>query len=85
MTDQVHERLVWNDRLRLSQPVILPLLWQDVPLRNLHLLRFGVPRNLDDLHAIAQRRRDRIELVRSRNEEHLREVELYFEVIVLEG
>ena len=85
MPNQVHQRLVGDDRLRLGQPVILTLLRQDVALGNLHLLRLGVSRNLDDLHAVAQRRRNGVELIRGGNEEHLREIELHFKVVVLEG
>ena len=85
MPNQVHERLVGNDRLRLGQAVILTLLRQDVTLCNLHLLRLGVSRNLDDLHAVAQRRRNGVELIRGGNEEHLRKIELHLEVVVLEG
>ena len=59
--------------------------WQDVALGNLHLLRLGVSRNLDDLHAIAQRRRNCVELVRGGNKEHLRKIELHLKVVVLEG
>ena len=65
--------------------MILTLLRQDVALCDLHLLRLGVSRNLDDLHTVAQRRRNRVELIRGGNEEHLRKIELYFEVVVLEG
>ena len=45
----------------------------------------GVARQLDDLHPVAQRRRDRIEQVARGDEEHLREVEGHLEVVVLEG
>ena len=83
--NEVHERVVRDDRLRLGQAMILALLWQDVALCDLHLLRLGVSRNLDDLHAVAQRRRNGVELIRGGNEEHLRKVELYFQVVVLEG
>ena len=85
VTNQVHQRLIRDDRLGFGQPVILALLRQDVALCDLHLLRLGVSRNLDNLHAIAQRRRDRVELVRGGNEEHLRKIELHLEVVVLEG
>ena len=83
--NQVHERIVRNDRLCLGQAVVLALLWQDVALCNLYLLRLGVSRNLDDLHAVAQRRRNGVELIRGGNEEHLRKIELHLEVVVLEG
>ena len=83
VSNQVHERLVGDRHLRLLQAVILSLLWDDVALCNLYLLDLGVPRNLNDFHAIAERRRDRVELIRSCNEEHLRKVELHLKIIVL--
>ena len=85
MPNQVHQRFIRNDRLCLGQPMVLTLLRQDVALCNLHLLRLGVSRNLDDLHAVAQRRRNRVELVRGGNKEHLRKIELHLKVVVLEG
>ena len=81
----MHQRLVGNNRLCLGQAVILTLLREDVTLCDLHLLRLGVSRNLDDLHAVAQRRRNGVELIRGGNEEHLRKIELHLKVVVLEG
>ena len=44
-----------------------------------------VARQLDHLHAVAQRRRDRVEHVRGGDEEHLRQVERHLEVVVAEA
>ena len=54
-------------------------------LRDLDLLLLGVAGELDHVHAVAQRRRDRVELVRGADEQHLREVERHIEIVVAEG
>src|SRR4029079_19614842 len=41
-----------------------------------------VARQLDDLETVAQRPRNRIELVRRRDEQHLRQVERHLEVVI---
>ena len=56
----------------------------EVALGDLQLLELGVARERDDLHAIAQRRRDRVERVGGADEEHLREVERQVEVVIAE-
>src|SRR3982750_1206070 len=48
------------------------------------LLLPGVARQLDDLEAIAQRPRDRVELVGGRDEHHLRQIEGDLEVVIAE-
>ena len=48
------------------------------------LLLLGVSGELDDLHAVAQRRRDRVEHVRRRDEQHPRQVERHVEIVVAE-
>ena len=61
--DELGHRLVGDlDRLR-AQAVVLHLLGDEEPLADLDLLRLGVAGQLDDLHPVAQRRRDRIEQV----------------------
>ena len=53
-------------------------------LGDLHLLLLGVPGDPDDLHAITQRRADRLGDVRGRDEQDLREVVRDLEVVVAE-
>src|ERR1043165_1435747 len=48
------------------------------------LLFLGVTRDFDHLHAIAKRRRNRIENVRRGNEQHLREIERHVKVVIAE-
>ena len=50
----------------------------------MHLLVLGVARESDDLHAVAERRDDRVLDVRGGNEDHLREVVGNLEVVVAE-
>src|ERR1019366_3398169 len=51
---------------------------------DVHLLFFGVTLQVDDLHAVAQRFRNRLQLVGRGNEEHLAQVERHVEVVIAE-
>ena len=73
--DDLAQRLVGELELRLHQAVLLDLPRHQVALGDLELLLLGVAGQLDHLHPVAQRRRDRVELVRGGDEQHLREVE----------
>jgi hypothetical protein len=83
--DDRAQRLVGEVGLALGQPVALDLARHEVAPRDLELLLGGVARQLDDLHAVAQRPRDRVELVRGADEEDVREVERQVHVVVAEG
>ena len=50
--------------------------------RDRELLALGVAGEVDDLHAVEQRRRDVLDEVRGRDEHHLRQVERHAEVVV---
>ena len=49
------------------------------------LLVIDVARQPDDLHAVAQRLRNLRERVRGRDEQHLREIVVDFEIVIVEG
>ena len=66
------------------EPVVLHLLVDQVIGRDLQLLFFGVAGDLEHFHAVAQRRRNRVEHVRRRDEQHLRQVERHVEVVIAE-
>ena len=53
--------------------------------RDVDLFFLGVTLQFDDLHAVAQRLGDRIEHVRRRDEQHLRQIERHVEVVVAEA
>jgi hypothetical protein len=55
-----------------------------VLLRDGDLLLFRVPGEVDDLHAVTQRRRHRVEHVRRGHEQHAREIERDVEIVVAE-
>src|SRR6266516_7655332 len=84
LADDGEERLVADCQLLVGQPVRLELLRYEVLARDPELLVFGVAREVDHVHAVEQRRRDRLELVRRADEEHLREVERQIEVVIAE-
>ena len=62
------------DRI-FRESVLLRLLGNQVPLRDLGLLVFGVRGELDDLEPVEKRRRNGVERVGGGDEEHVREVE----------
>ena len=67
------------------QAVGLELLRHQVAPRDRELVAVGVARQLDHLHAVEERRRDRGQGVGGGDEQHLREVEGHLEVVVAEA
>ena len=66
------------------QGVLVELPRHQMPFRDLDLLLLGVAGDADDLHAVAQRRADRLGDVRRGDEQHLRQVVRDLEVVVAE-
>ena len=64
---------------------MLDLLLDEELLCDLELLHVGVAREVDRLHAVLERRRDRVGDVGGGDEEHSREVVLDVQVVVHEG
>ena len=83
--DQLGHRLVGDLDVLVLEAVVLHLLRDEEPLADLDLLLLGVAGQVDDLHPVAQGRRDRVEQVGGRHEEDLAQVERHLEVVVLEG
>ncbi len=67
------------------EPVALALARDEVAPGDRELLGRRVPVDLDDLHPVAERRRDRLEVVGRRDEQDLREVVVQLEVVVVEA
>ena len=65
------ENLVLHRHLVLAQAIALQLPRPQVPARDRRLLRRGVAVEADHLHAVEQRRRDRVGHVGRRDEQHL--------------
>src|SRR5882757_7420905 len=82
--DDFAQRLVGNLELIHRQAVRLQLPLQQVTPGDLQLLLFGIPGQFDDLHAIAQRRRNGIEHIGGADEQDLRQVERHAQIIVAE-
>ena len=82
---QQRRRRSKRDVARRVRPFSRELLRDEVAPGDLELLLLGVAGELDDLHAVAQRRRDRVEHVGGGDEHHLREVERHVEVVVQEA
>ena len=70
--------------LVLRQAVLGDLFRDQVPLGDLELLLFGVSGELDDFHAIAERRLNRIQHVCRRDEHHVGKIERHAEIVVAE-
>src|SRR4051794_3278639 len=83
--DEHVERVVGERDLRTADAVALHLARHEVALGDLALLLVRVARQLDHLHAVAQRGRHRVELVGGGDEEDVREVEGQVQVVVAEG
>ena len=64
--------------------VLLDLARNQVADRDVHLLLFAVALQRDDLHAVEQRRRNRVEHVGRADEEHLGQIERHVEIVVAE-
>ena len=73
-----------NETWRCSRPFSLDLLRHQVAARDLELLVLGVAGEPDHLHAIEERRLDRLEQVGGGDEHHLREVVGDAEVVIAE-
>src|SRR5438876_2914177 len=84
LADEPEERVVAHHQLAFLEAVLLQLLRQEEALRDMHLLVLGVAGEPDDLHAVAERRDDRVLDVRGRDEDHLGEVVRHLEVVVAE-
>ena len=70
--------------LALRQPVLFDLFGNQMPLGDLQLFLFRVAGELDDFHAVAERRLDRIQHVRRRDEHDVRQIERHAEIVVAE-
>jgi hypothetical protein len=64
------------------QPRLLPLAREQVAAGDLQLLLLRVAAEVHRLHAVVERRRDVLHVVRGGDEEHLREVEGDPQVVV---
>ncbi len=82
--DAPQRALVHVHQLR-RQAVFGELAGQQVAPRDVQLVFFAVARELDDLHAVEQRRVDGAQLVGRGDEKHLRQVDVDLEVVVAEG
>ena len=78
------DRTVLNRDLVGIQAVFLHLPRNQILARDVQLLLFAVAGERDHLHAIVQRRMNRPELIRSRDKEHPREIDVDLEIMVAE-
>ena len=83
--DELGHRLVGDLDVLVLEAVVGHLLGDEEALADLDLLLLGVAGQVDDLHPVAEGRRDRVEQVGRGDEQDLAEVERHLEVVVLEG
>src|SRR5438552_4407604 len=84
LTHELAEGVVRDRELPVLEAVLLELLRKQEARGDVHLLVLGVAGEPDDLHAVAERRDDRVLDVRGRDEDHLGEVVRHLEVVVAE-
>ena len=84
VADDCPNRFVGQSRLPGLEAVGLDLALHQVAPGDLELFLLRVAWQVNDLHAVAQRSGDRIELIRRGDEHHLRKVEIHGKVVVAE-
>ena len=82
VSDHFAHRPVGKRDPGLPQAVVANLPRQQEPLRNAHLFFLGVAAQFNDLHAVAQHRRNVLGRVGGGHEQHPRQVERHFQVVV---
>ena len=83
--DDLADRPVADAQLRSAQAVLFPLLRQQVRLRDVQLFLVGVAAELDDLHAVQKRARDRVHRVCCRDKQNVAEIQRDLKEIVAES
>ena len=84
MADDVTNRSLADFQLIGMQAIGLDLFRHQIFESDMGLFVLGISRQPDDLHAIEQRPRDRVELVGGADEQHLAQIETHVEVMVEE-
>ena len=65
--------------------MLLELLWNEIVLRNLHLLLGQVTGDVDELHSVKKGRLDGGDVVRGSDEEHIGQIVVDVQIVVVEG
>ena len=78
------DRVVGDLELVFLQAVFFDLARDQILLGDVAVFPVAVTGELDDLHAVAQRHRDRSELIRRRDKENLRQIERQIEIVIAE-
>ena len=71
-------------KLSLLESMLVQLLRYQIVLRNLHLLLSKVSAYIDHLHTVLESRLDVIDVIGSRDEEDVRQIVIYIEIVVME-
>jgi hypothetical protein len=80
--DRLADRVVGERDLLVRQTVLAPLAGNEVVPRDHELFPFGVPAELDDLHAVEQRPGDVLHEVRGADEQHFTQIERDAKVVI---
>ncbi len=83
--DDLADGRVGDGKLPRRQAVLLALAGHQIALGDLELVLGDVAGDLQDLHAVAQRRRDGVQHVGGGDEDHLGEIKGQVQVVVAEG
>ena len=84
VADDLQNRVVGEDHVFLAQSGLRALLLYQVLAGNFQLLRFGVALQPENLHAVLERGRNGVHDVRRGHKQHLRQVIVHIEIVVLE-
>ena len=84
VTDDTTNGGIGHREFAVFQAVSLELPPQQMAFRDFQLLVLGIARQPDDLHPVEKRLRH-VQRVRGGDEQHVRQVEIQFHVMVLEG
>src|SRR5512134_3188418 len=82
MTDRLEDPIISQFHLFGVNTAVVALFRYQVPLRYLKLFAFGVAREMEYLEPILQCRRNRVQHIRSRNKEYVREVVIDVKIMI---
>ena len=82
--DHIADRFIGNEQLILPDSVRLLLLGNQMFFGDVMLFIFGIGSDLDHLHTVQERPRDRIRVICRSDKEHVRQVDGYLNIMVFE-
>ena len=85
VANDFQNRIVLEDDIFLAQAGLLALLLDEILTRDFQLFLLRVALQAKDLHAVLERCRNGVHYIGRGHEQHLREIVVHVEVVILEG